>query len=79
MYGEDLDLCYRIKQAGWRIWYTPSTQIIHYKGESTKKGEIRYVRLFYGAMLLFIEKHLEFQHSPVLLSFLRAGICCAPV
>ena len=74
MYGEDLDLCYRIKQAGWQIWYTPSTQIIHYKGESTKKGEIRYVRLFYGAMLLFIEKHLEFQHSPVLLSLLRAGI-----
>ena len=59
MYGEDLDWCYRIQQAGWRIYYTPDTQIIHYKGESTKKGELRYVRLFYGAMLRFVEKHFS--------------------
>ncbi|MEM1054082.1 MAG: glycosyltransferase family 2 protein [Bacteroidota bacterium] len=58
MYGEDLDWCYRIQQAGWKIQYTPSTQIVHYKGESTKKGDLRYVRLFYGAMLRFVEKHL---------------------
>ena len=57
MYGEDLDWCYRIQQAGWTIYYTPGTQIVHYKGESTKKGELRYVRLFYGAMLRFAEKH----------------------
>lgn len=58
MYGEDLDWCYRIQQAGWRIYYTPDTQIVHYKGESTKKGDLRYVVLFYGAMLRFVEKHL---------------------
>ena len=58
MYGEDLDWCYRIQQAGWAIRYTPATQIVHYKGESTKKGDLRYVRLFYGAMLRFVEKHL---------------------
>ena len=58
MYGEDLDLCFRLQAAGWKIFYTPDTRIIHYKGESTKKGELRYVRLFYGAMLLFAEKHL---------------------
>lgn len=59
MYGEDLDWCYRIQQAGWRIYYTPDTQIVHYKGESTKKGDMRYVMLFYGAMLRFVEKHLS--------------------
>ena len=58
MYGEDLDWCYRIQQAGWRIYYTPETQIVHYKGESTKKGDLRYVLLFYGAMLRFVEKHV---------------------
>ena len=58
MYGEDLDWCYRIQRAGWRIYYTPDTQIVHYKGESTKKGDLRYVVLFYGAMLRFVEKHL---------------------
>lgn len=74
MYGEDLDLCFRIQEAGWGIRYTPGTQIIHYKGESTKKGEVRYVRLFYGAMLLFIEKHVGSARSRPLTLLLRAGI-----
>jgi O-antigen biosynthesis protein len=74
MYGEDLDWCYRIQQAGWRIHYTPSTQIIHYKGECTRKGELRYVRLFYGAMLRFAEKHFAGRHSRVVASLIRAGI-----
>lgn len=74
MYGEDLDWCYRIQQAGWTIRYTPHTRIIHYKGESTKKGELRYVRLFYGAMLRFIEKHFRSRYSRVFALMLRAGI-----
>ena len=75
MYGEDLDWCYRIQQAGWKIFYTPATQIIHYKGESTKKGELRYVRLFYGAMLLFAQKHLGAGQGGGLLGVgLRAAI-----
>lgn len=74
MYGEDLDLCYRIQQAGWKIYYTPGTQIIHYKGESTKKGEFRYVRLFYGAMVLFTQKHLKGRHSLLFAGILQAAI-----
>ena len=74
MYGEDLDWCYRIQQAGWEIHYTPDTQIIHYKGESTKKGELRYVLLFYGAMLRFAEKHFKKRHSFLFRLFLRIGI-----
>lgn len=74
MYGEDLDLCFRIQQAGWRILYDPATQIIHYKGESTKKGDFRYVRLFYGAMILFMDKHVTGRGSRPLAVLLRAGI-----
>lgn len=74
MYGEDLDLCFRIQHAGWRIMYTPATQIIHYKGESTKKGDFRYVRLFYGAMLLFMDKHVTGRGSRPLALLLKAGI-----
>lgn len=74
MYGEDLDWCFRIQQAGWRIYYTPDTQIIHYKGESTRKGELRYVRLFYGAMLQFAEKHVANDYSRVMAGLIRLGI-----
>jgi hypothetical protein len=58
MYGEDLDLCYRIKQAGWKIYYVPLTEIIHFKGESAKTvPTLKSVRDFYTAMHIFVEKH----------------------
>jgi O-antigen biosynthesis protein len=57
MYGEDIDLSYRILLEGFRNVYFPLTTIIHYKGESTKKGSINYVILFYNAMLIFARKH----------------------
>ncbi len=56
MYGEDIDLSYRLVLAGGENWYVPTT-IIHYKGESTKKDSMRYVRVFYDAMLIFYRKH----------------------
>jgi O-antigen biosynthesis protein len=59
MYGEDLDLCYRIKQAGYKNYYYHGTSIIHYKGESTKKSSISYVSNFYGAMQIFVKKNLK--------------------
>jgi GT2 family glycosyltransferase len=79
MYGEDLDWCYRIQQAGWKIYYTPATQIIHYKGECTRKGELRYVRLFYGAMLQFTEKHFGNQYSKTLAGRTLAGLIRAGI
>lgn len=57
MYGEDIDLSFRIIQAGYKNYYYPHTRIIHYKGESTKKGSLNYVRMFYRAMAIFYKKH----------------------
>ncbi len=59
MYGEDLDWCYRIQQAGWKIRYIPDTKIIHYKGESTRRSDIDEIRTFYKAMSVFVEKNIS--------------------
>lgn len=57
MYGEDVDLSYRIQKAGFKNYYFPETSILHFKGESTRKGSMNYVRMFYNAMRLFVRKH----------------------
>ncbi len=57
MYGEDIDLSYRITLAGYKNYYFPETRIIHYKGESTKKSSVNYVLVFYNAMAIFAKKH----------------------
>lgn len=56
MYGEDIDLSYRLLKGGWENWYVPAS-IIHYKGRSTRKTDYRYVHVFYQAMLIFFRKH----------------------
>lgn len=56
MYGEDIDLSYRLLRGGYENWYLP-TKILHYKGESTQKSSFRYVHVFYDAMLIFFRKH----------------------
>lgn len=60
MYGEDIDLSYRITKSGADIYYLPDTSIIHYKGESTRKSSLNYIMTFYEAMLIFTNKHAEF-------------------
>lgn len=67
MYGEDIDLSYRITQSGYSIYYLPTTNIIHYKGESTKKSTLNYVLTFYQAMLIFTQKHPEFSGQKYLI------------
>jgi len=80
MYGEDIDLSYRITQAGYKNYYFPGTRIIHYKGESTKKSSINYVLVFYNAMIIFARKHFSTGNARVfsflinLAIYLRAGV-----
>mgnify|MGYP001217608445 CR=1 FL=1 len=69
MYGEDIDLSYRINLEGYKNYYFPETRIIHYKGESTKKSSINYVLVFYQAMIIFATKHFS-QKNARLFSFL---------
>ncbi|MCU0415196.1 MAG: glycosyltransferase, partial [Ignavibacteriaceae bacterium] len=72
MYGEDLDLCYRVQKAGFKVYYVHNTQIIHYKGESTKKSNLDETKLFYDAMHLFVKKHLS--SFPIVEIILRSAI-----
>lgn len=80
MYGEDIDLSYRILNSGYKNYYLADTRIIHYKGESTKKSSINYVFVFYRAMVIFAEKHFSARRAGIFSFFinmaiyLRAGI-----
>jgi GT2 family glycosyltransferase len=78
MYGEDLDWCWRAKAKGWKVYYTPATQIIHFKGESSRGQGFRHVQSFYRAMHLFVRKHYRYAWAwRVLLAvaiYLRAGL-----
>lgn len=63
MYGEDIDLSYRLIKGGYKNYYFPETRIIHYKGESTKKGSLNYVFIFYKAMIIFAKKHFSAKNA----------------
>ena len=65
MYGEDIDLSYRILKGGYKNYYFPQTRIIHYKGESTKKGSLNYVYIFYNAMQIFARKHFSANNAKI--------------
>ncbi|GAA4507106.1 glycosyltransferase [Hymenobacter ginsengisoli] len=83
MYGEDIDLSYRLTQGGWQNWYFPGTRILHYKGESTKRTSVNYVLVFYRAMVIFARKHFASSQAgavSLLINsaiWLRAGLALA--
>lgn len=74
MYGEDIDISYRIKQAGYNNYYFPETTIIHYKGESTKKASINYVIIFYNAMIIFAKKHFSNRNAGIMIALIKLAI-----
>ncbi len=74
MYGEDIDLSYRIVKGGFKNYYYSDTTIIHYKGESTKKGSLNYVRVFYGAMIIFAKKHFQGQEATSFIALMQAAV-----
>lgn len=74
MYGEDIDLSYRITKAGWKNYYFAGSRIIHYKGESTKKLSTNYVKVFYKAMVIFAEKHYAGSNQKLFKLFINMAI-----
>ena len=74
MYGEDIDLSYRIVKGGYKNYYFADTTIIHYKGESTKKGSLNYVRTFYNAMIIFAKKHFQGEQAKLYVFMLYVAI-----
>lgn len=72
MYGEDLDLCYRAQKSGFKVYYVNTTEIIHFKGESTRRSSIDETKVFYDAMHLFVRKH--FSSSFIVESILQSAI-----
>ncbi|WP_040213613.1 glycosyltransferase family 2 protein [Clostridium polynesiense] len=69
MYGEDVDWCYRIKEAGWKIIYYPEAEIIHYKKASSAKKGTKTIIEFYRAMYIFYNKHFKEKYN-IFISFL---------
>ncbi|MDD2623014.1 MAG: glycosyltransferase [Bacteroidales bacterium] len=74
MYGEDIDLSYRILLSGHKNYYFPKTRIIHYKGESTKKSSINYVLVFYKAMQIFAKKHFSQKNAKLFHTMINLAI-----
>ena len=74
MYGEDIDYSWRIHKAGYKNYYLPTTRIIHYKGESTRKGSLNYVYTFYNAMAIFVKKYFTGRNARLFNMLLQTAI-----
>lgn len=74
MYCEDVDLAYRIQMGGYQNIYYPEVSLIHYKGESTRKSTLSYVRIFNEALATFVRKHYGKKQAGIFILFINAGI-----
>ncbi|MCF0212135.1 MAG: glycosyltransferase [Bacteroidales bacterium] len=74
MYGEDIDYSWRIRLAGFKNYYLPSARIIHYKGESTKKGSMNYVYTFYNAMVIFARQYFSGSNAKLYITLINIAI-----
>ncbi|MFI5187045.1 MAG: glycosyltransferase family 2 protein [Chitinophagales bacterium] len=74
MYGEDIDLSYRIQKMGYKNYYLAETNILHFKGESTRKGSLNYVRMFYKAMNIFVRRHYDGGKAGIFNFFIHIAI-----
>lgn len=74
MYGEDIDLSWRVILAGYKNYYCADTTIIHYKGESTKRGSLNYVKVFYEAMIIFAKKYFSGGRASLFSALLNVAI-----
>jgi GT2 family glycosyltransferase len=74
MYGEDIDWCYRMKEAGWEIHYYPMTRITHLKGASSRRKPLKIIYEFYRAMYLFHHKHYRKRYNVIVNAVIYAGI-----
>ncbi len=74
MYGEDIDLSYQIKKEGYTNVYFPKTNVIHYKGESTKKESMNYVKMFYEAMIKFAKKNFTGTNKKIYILLITLGV-----
>lgn len=74
MYGEDIDLSYRITSAGFSVYYLPEPTIIHYKGESTRQSDYNYLIHFYRSMIIFVRKHMSDNRPGLFIMMIKMAI-----
>ncbi|HEX8218811.1 MAG TPA: glycosyltransferase family 2 protein [Chloroflexia bacterium] len=74
MYGEDLDLAFRLKQRAWQVFYYPAVSVLHHKGASSRKQSGRSIREFYRAMHVFYQKHYARTSPGIINAVITLGI-----
>ncbi|MBM7609076.1 GT2 family glycosyltransferase [Lysinibacillus composti] len=74
MYGEDIDWCYRIKEAGWKVYYYPKVSIVHYKGASSRRKPFKIVYEFHRAMFIFHKNHFAPKYNVFINALVYLGI-----